>query len=374
MDAIAANGSGPAADSPIDAAPLPEVRNHTRFPAQYFQMIAPDDKLFHVLVCRMTFDLNRLDGAHMPELSDEQPPLIDADRFYGEPNLSSIEEESDFAPFKPKCDVLVTHATAHAPKGRAEKRWPVGIRVGEWSKTLAVTGPRHMNRNKQAWHIDEPQAAAETLLRYEWAFGGTRRWPLEAGGDEEPELLLRYDANPIGAGYAPPQWCKASDADKIDAPRIELLGKPFDATAADAQDYPPAGFGAVGRWWSPRVALAGTYDSRWKEERWPRLPRDFDFAYWNGAPLDQQIAWPKGGEPVALTGLMPGGGQFHASVPGNSPFTLLRLRAGPSMLRPMRLDTLVFNLRAMTLACVYRMTVAAKADVRVLELRRRKEA
>ena len=191
MDEIAASRPESVLDSPIDAAPLPEVRNHTRFPAQYFQMIAPDDRLFHVLVCRMTFDLNRLDGKNMPELSDKQPPLIDADRFYGEPNISSTEEESDFAPFKPKCDVLITHATAYAPKGRAEKRWPAGIRVGAWSKTLAVTGPRRMHRNRQAWHVDEPQAAPEAFLCYERAFGGTRRWPLEADDDDEPELLLR---------------------------------------------------------------------------------------------------------------------------------------------------------------------------------------
>ena len=34
-------------------------------------------------------------------------------------------------------------------------------------------------------------------------------------------------------------------------------------------------------------ALAGTYDDSWKQTRWPGLPEDFDFGYWNCAPEDQ---------------------------------------------------------------------------------------
>ena len=62
---------------------------------------------------------------------------------------------------------------------------------------------------------------------------------------------------------------------------------PVDGAGAQAGDYPVVGLGAVGRWWQPRLALAGTYDDSWKQTRWPGLPEDFDFGYWNCAPEDQ---------------------------------------------------------------------------------------
>jgi hypothetical protein len=354
--------------SPIPSAPLPEVRNHTQFPSQYFQMMDTGDELFHVLVSRVSYDLAHLDTTGTPTLCESQQPLVEADQFHDEPNLSALVQESDFAPFKPRCDILFAHATAYAPKGRAEKRWPVGMRVGASTKMLTVTGPREMDATLLGWSVTAPQAVHEVALRYEHAFGGTCRWPLEA---ESPEILLRHDANPIGCGYVPEKWLRKSHAVRLAAPQLEPHKTPFDGVAANTQDYPVIGLGAVGRWWHPRVRLAGTYDQAWKETRWPRLPHDFDRAYWNCAPQDQQIDYPAGGEDIVLAGLTPGGGEHHARIPGNPPYALIRLRSGPILPRAMHLDTLVFDMREMRLSCVYRLTVAARADVRVLEIRRR---
>jgi hypothetical protein len=356
--------------APIKAAPLPEVRNHTRFPSQYFQMMNAQDKVFHVLVSRVTYDLNNLELGGRPCLAEAQQPLIDADSYYGEPVVSTVIEESDFAPYKPKCDILITHAHAYAPHGKAQKRWPVAVRVGKCTKVLEVTGPRYMQHSLLGWWLTEPEAVKEVPLRYELAFGGTCRWPLQSRESGEPELLLRHEANPVGRGFAPREWIRKRGTERLEAPQIEEHKKPFDGN----KDYPAAGFGAVGRWWTPRVKFAGTYDAEWKEKRWPRLPKDFDFAYWNCAPQDQQIDWPKGGEPVAFLGLTPGGGEFRARLPGNPPFVLTRLKAGPIVFCPMCLDTLVFDMQAMTLACVHRMTVSAHAGVRVLEIRQKDKA
>ncbi|MDR1424184.1 MAG: DUF2169 domain-containing protein [Azoarcus sp.] len=369
MDAPDMNSPEP----PIAAAPLPEIRNRTRFPAQYFQAVDVHDEIFHILVSRVSHDLEKPDAKGMPTLCEQQQPLTEADRFYGEPGISSTLEESDFAPFKPRCDVLLAHATAYPPEGRADRRWPVGLRVGECIKKL-MTGPRHMERTLSGWKVTTPEPAQEVPLHYEQAFGGSCRWPETPAEGEEPELLFRHDANPVGCGYAPPEWTRKSRPERIEAPQIEPYGEPFDNEAANRQAYPVQGVGAIGRGWAPRIAHAGTYDRHWQKERWPRLPRDFDFAYWNCAPPDQQIAYPGGGEPVILAGLRPGGGRFQSRVPGNPPFTLVRLKIGPIIPTAMPLDTLIFDLREMRLTCVYRLAVAARAGVRVLEIRRREGA
>lgn len=91
-----------------------EFSNYTPFPALAFESFAPDGASFHTVVLRQTFELRH--GSLV--LAQQQKPLATSDRFHGEPNLSSVAEESDLAPYKPFCDVLV-NGTAYAPQGRA---------------------------------------------------------------------------------------------------------------------------------------------------------------------------------------------------------------------------------------------------------------
>ncbi len=58
------------------------------------------------------------------------------------------------------------------------------------------------------------------------------------------------------------------------------------------------GLGFVGRAWAPRIAYAGTYDARWRDERAPFLPADFDSRYFQSAPADQQFPHFQGGERI----------------------------------------------------------------------------
>jgi hypothetical protein len=66
-------------------------------------------------------------------------------------------------------------------------------------------------------------------------------------------------------------------------------------------------FGPIGRSWSPRSKYAGTYDDNWLENVFPFLPDDFDDAYYQSAPADQQIDYLRGGEEVVLSNLTPQG-------------------------------------------------------------------
>ena len=67
------NGPDLLLPAPVQAAALPEVRNHTPYPSQYFQMMDTGDEVFHVIVSRITYDLTRLD-------EQGAPPLAQTDR------------------------------------------------------------------------------------------------------------------------------------------------------------------------------------------------------------------------------------------------------------------------------------------------------
>ena len=287
-------------DSPLPAAPLAEFRNFTPFPSQYFQTVDPADQVFHVVVVRVTHTLRRVDKDGSLLLADEQTPLAQSDVCHGEINRSSIKWESDFAPYKPKCDVLLVNATAHSPEGKARPMWPVKLQVGDWSKTLIVTGPRRFRRTRTGgYELTDPEPATELPLTYEHAYGGENRWPDPLLDGQAPELWRIDERNPVGRGFRDGEWLKRAKPEAIPAPQIELPDRPYRGEA----DYPVCGFGAIARPWQPRRPLAGTYDQAWKESRWPRLPLDHDYAYWNCAPADQQIGYPQGGEAIVLHNL-----------------------------------------------------------------------
>src|SRR6202030_684387 len=66
-------------------------------------------------------------------------------------------------------------------------------------------------------------------------------------------------------------------------------------------------FGAIGRNFLARYPLAGTYDQNWQDNVFPFLPADFNPAYFQAAPQDQQVDKIAGGEPVILLNLTPDG-------------------------------------------------------------------
>ena len=98
---------------------------------------------------------------------------MEADQYYGDIDTTAVIQESDYAPYKPKCDVLFSHAVAHAPEGNPLERWPVGVRIGDWGKRLSVCGPRRLKRSLGGWTLSAPQPVVRVPIRYELAWGGT---------------------------------------------------------------------------------------------------------------------------------------------------------------------------------------------------------
>lgn len=378
-----------------------EFRNLTPFSALAFDGEDTSDEPFHVVVLKVAYALLPSDSptsTHRAEplVGDDAAPLTLEDAYWGAPNESGVREESDLAPFKPLCDVLLT-ATAHAPpredgvQGPPAPRahWPVRLKVSKadgtslLDKSLLVRGPRFFERRGDDWVLTEETPVTEVPLRWERAFGGVCR-----AGDGYHEVCY---LNPVGSGWIETGYLDALDResiprpDRIPAPQIEhpdhatstLIvsrhpGGDIDARAMAeaAKDYgiAPAGVGPIGRAWTPRLQRAGTYDAAWLEQRWPRLPSDFDPRHWNAAPEDQQIDYPPPDARIELHGMSPTG-VLSFDLPGHRALVLWRCEDGTLFPALMAIDTLHIDAESLRLTVMWRAVLAKEDGVRAAEAR-----
>jgi hypothetical protein len=65
--------------------------------------------------------------------------------------------------------------------------------------------------------------------------------------------------------------------------------------------------GPLGRGWPQRARFAGTYDQQWLDDVFPFLPKNFDERYYQAAPEDQHVPFPKDPVQVVLSGFTPDG-------------------------------------------------------------------
>ena len=315
------------------------IKNYTPFPMLCYEGRGVDDAPFDTVVVRVTMDLG---GRRVLRLAEEQTPLAFKDEWHGEVARSSVRTESDLAPAK-LCSDIVVVGSARAPGGAPLPSWPVRVKVGVIEKHLRVTGPRAWVRGERGFTLTEPEPCTEVPIRYELAFGGVARQ-----GDEE----IAFEANPLGVGFTPTLAHEARD--RIEAPRIE---DPRDPVVELGKAYRPEGLGVWGRTWPPRVRFAGTYDDAWKKDRWPKLPLDFDFAYWSSAHPD--LIAPgllRGNEEIVLAGF-DAAGERRYKLPGHDMFVLLERAPGEAESRKLFLDTLTLDLERAKAILVYRRVV-----------------
>jgi len=270
-----------------------EFINATRLVAGYTIGIEPSGRELLVIAVKGTFRMPTEAGARLT-LHEEQLPLVTSDVFEGEPGLSAPKYETDFAPRKHRCDVLL-NGHAYAPDGRPAERVSVGLRIGQWSKSFAVVGDRAWYRAGVARHAS-PTPFTKMSISYGRAFGGDDRH------HRDPAQHAAFMPNPAGRGFhkhLKPEWLEGSPL-----PNTEELN--IAVTRPDGT-YRPMAFGSVGRQWQPRCQYAGTYDKDWRENVFPFLPADFNEQYYQAAPLDQQLPKPLGEQTVTLVNLTPDG-------------------------------------------------------------------
>ena len=241
-----------------------------------------------IVVVKATYDIAP-DGAL--SLSEKPVAPLYTPEYNGAPGESSLRYEADLVAMKPETDVYL-NASAYAPNGKPCKKVQVSLRVDRMRKELLVYGNRTWRRTLTGGVAPSSPKSFETMpITYERAFGG---FDQEHPNPQKHRIDFR---NPVGTGIA--------------ARKRHLIGKPAPNIVDLARKLGkgwPAGFGAVASYWSPRKELAGTYDEKWMAQRQPLLPVDYDPKYLLCSPLDQQIpGYLKGGEPVELTNLTPGG-------------------------------------------------------------------
>ncbi len=424
-----------------------EFRNLTPFDAMCFSALDHDDIEHAVVAMKIGYSIEQQeDGTWYADVMDgDALSLCMADEFEGKDGESNLLQESDLAPFKPRCDVIV-RGHAHAPGGVAAKQWETRVRLSvghpaepvtepepprplnplmgltveqlrEWEKAkaranarrqhsiprqslldkrLVVSGPSQFKAPNwlAGWRRGEIEPASSVALSWEHAFGGRSLVP----GEEDTEPLLHEVcfSNPLGTGWLDKREHRLAEKARqplrmtLPAPQIEYPGERLStpvvvqhpdgqldavAMAAQSANYGarPAGYGFTGRSWAPRLALAGTYDEDWLENRHPGLPEDFDFAYWNGAPADQQIDYPPDGFRIELWNLtdpaLVPGGHLSIDMPRHRPFLLLRMLNGVALPLRTRLDTIVIDTDAMVVSLTHRFALLKDAPVRVLEAR-----
>lgn len=287
-------------------------------------------------------------------------------------------------------------------------------------KQLVVTGPREWRKRYlttraaslftlPAWKLTSPQATQQVPMRYENAYGGENKilasdkaakrvknkdrlhgvkpQTREQANSNSPAIAhTAFPQNTVGSGYAERWYLKASNTHRIVAAQIEA---PNERITQFGKAYLPRGLGVITRAWQPRLPQAGTYDQTWLDHRHPYLPADFNFSYWNAAPIDQQVVpHLAGNETITLTNLcpanLPGTRQDNAgntllkfNLPGHLPFVLVRFEEGQIGELAAKLDTVTIDTtpsaakpdKKFSVVCVWRATVATQPAVRVLEAR-----
>ncbi|RLU00315.1 DUF2169 domain-containing protein [Ketobacter sp.] len=305
-----------------------ELINATRMQAGYSMGLEPSGRELLVVAVKGTYHLPL--AGERPRLLEQQVPLVMADTFSGEPGLSAPIYETDFAPKKHRCDVLLL-GSAYAPGGDPCPRVGVGMKVGNVQKRFVVTGPRVWKSTAVTVRPGEPQPFVSQPISYDIAFGGVDNH------HENEAKHAAFIANPVGLGFH--QHLKSQWVDAAPMPRTEQFNVPI---TLPHKHYVPQAFGPVGRGWHPRSTYGGTYDQHWLDEIFPFLPPDFNELYYQSAPAEQQTAYLQGGEEVILINLTPNG-----RVQFNLPHTHMPVyffpRKGPLIEQHANADTLVFE-------------------------------
>lgn len=332
-----------------------EITNHTPLTPFLFSSQDPQGRDFGVILFRGTFELR--DRCPL-ELVRGPAEIIYSDTYYGEPTHTSLRREGDLSPYKPRADIHIL-ATAMAPAGRPASSWHVEARVGALGKTLRVTGPRRwVHRAIGGWRLSAPEPCMEVPLRYEYAYGGTfRREGRESAVCEE---------NPVGMGFV--RLADLRSGEEVPAPRIESTDKPIGELG---HSHKPEGMGPLAPAWLPRRAYAGTFDERWREGPQPRLPADFDYAFYNSAHPD--LIYPAfllGDEEIYLENLH-ARGRLTTRLPGLELGILVYFKEGGAGVVPTWIDTLVIDTHEMRVHVTWRACYSKRRTISAMVARAR---
>jgi len=242
-----------------------------------------------------------------------------------------ISYASDWVPYKPFGEFMAV-GTAYSPSRTGSVAYQVVMQVGSASKSLDVTGDRVWNTSLLGRHSPGPASPVKAVpLDYAHAWGGPK-----------------YPYNPVGRGF------------RTDAmPNLEVPGDHALKYTAEAQ---PAGFAPIPPSWPQRSSKLRGPDGQWRRHRWPWLPEQFDYTFFNAAPPDQWIdGFFRGDESLQFDNMHPEHAVYTTRLPGMRARCFVTKRQGdddsqPASLCevPLSLDTLWVDMDQEKLALVWR--------------------
>ena len=253
-----------------------------------------------------------------------------------------ISYASDWVPHKPFGEFMAV-GTAYSPSRTGSRAFQVRMQVGSAAKSLDVIGDRVWQTSLLGRHSPGPASPVKTVpLSYAQAWGG-------------PE----YPYNPVGRGF------------RTDAmPNLEVPGAHALKYTAEAQ---PAGFAPIPPSWPQRSSKLRGPDGQWRRHRWPWLPENFDYTFFNAAPPDQWIdGFFRGDESLAFENMHPEHAVYTTRLPGVRARCFVAKRQGDDESQPavpcevsLSLDTLWVDMDQEKLSLVWR----GRTPVRSVKLR-----
>lgn len=285
------------------------------------------------------------------ERMESDRPIRLIDEYYddGDPATSTVQFESEVAPYKVATDVVVI-GSAYAPRGVPAAQVRVGVQVGTTLKTLIVTGDRYCSYRKGALPLfTDPVPFTTMEIRYDRAYGGSDERSL-------PEVPFIYPRNAMGKGVVLQNVREVVES--LPLPNIEDPQDMLTPERLFIQDPErwhlqplPQGLGWRQRTWYPRSALLGSFPPFLEagtvtaEERMGLLPADHvslakqsrmpamlaHFA--NGASLGMTFPSVAADESIALGGLTPDA-LLRFRLPGETPSIALDIGRGEEQLVP----------------------------------------
>ncbi len=313
-----------------------ELIRDTPFEAAWQVWKSPTSKQCLTLIVKGTFSL--VESGACPIAGQQQLPTGDIHQD-GDPE-ASVRTESDFAHIKPKGECFVV-GSCYAPGKSAAPVVLVAFTIGPVGKKMAVIGDRYFKGfiAKQT----EPEPFKVMPLCWERSFGGSKS-----------------AVNPVGIGL---DKIPIGEKKKRHFP-LPNIENPEALMRSRRQNPPPVGSFPIPKSWKQRIAHAGRYSQKWLDSKWPGLPDDFQWRYFNAAPEDQQISgYFKGDEVISLINLHPVHQRIRCRLPGLRATALLRRADGGTSiaLRP-DLDTITVDTDNGTVTCLWRAITEIGAE------------
>lgn len=228
----------------------------------------------------------RLKPDGVPEPWEEGPGFCSGDQMIDDDPLLGFGYASDFVPYKPVADFSAV-GTAYPPK-RADAHFPVRMRVGDREQEIKVFGPWKWERSGLGL-TEKPGPSAPPVpvpITYANAWGG-------------PD----YPLNPLGSGRV------GEKTHSLEFPNAYITHREFISGPAVFAPMPPD---------APlRKSKLGTYGKEWLKERWPWLPVDFDYSFFNAAHPDRCMeGYLRGDEPLRFENMHPKHAVYESRLPG----------------------------------------------------------